>query len=157
GNANLKSLLEESALKPAAYKTVADVFIKNKGINNTFWEEIEGLDAQLGTKEIADFVTTVQAANLTKNHLPTVQFIRKNMGEGKKFSRASDLAKLDQEGIVALINENGKQVPSNMPGETADERVANFAAAIKSRSEFLYPAVSLVATTKRLNPQAIAK
>src|SRR5690606_28916870 len=27
----------------------------------------------------------------------------------------------------------------------------------KARSEFLYPAISLVATTKRLNPQAIAK
>ncbi|HEY1009115.1 MAG TPA: neuraminidase-like domain-containing protein [Daejeonella sp.] len=157
GNSNLKTLLDESALKPASYKIVADTFIKTKGINNTFWEEIAGLQTQLGTKEIADFVTVVQTANLTKNHIPTVQFIKSNIGSGKRFAMASDLAKLDQEGIVSLINENGKQVPENMPGTTSNEKVANFAAAIKTRSEFLYPAVSLVATTKRLNPQAISK
>ncbi|HSI78924.1 MAG TPA: neuraminidase-like domain-containing protein, partial [Lunatimonas sp.] len=43
-----------------------------------------------------------------------------------------------------------------MPGEAVEEQVSNFAAAIKSRSEFLYPAVSLVANTKRLNQNAVS-
>lgn len=156
GNGNLQSLLETSSVAPVNYAAVATVFINNKGINTSFWSEIKKLETQLGADAISDFVTTVEAANISKNHIPTLQFLKNNTGVGKKFTITSDVAKLDQAGIVSLINENGKQVPDNMPGNTVDEKVANFAAAIKTRSEFLYPAVSLVATTKRVNHNAIA-
>jgi peptidoglycan hydrolase-like protein with peptidoglycan-binding domain len=157
GNGNLQLLLENSSIAsaPANYSAVANVFIKNKGINTGFWAEIKTLEPQIGADAISDFTTTVEVANISKNHIPTVQFLKNNTGAGKKFKIASDVAKLDQAGIISLINENGKQVPDNMPGTTVNEKVANFAAAIKQRSEYLYPAVSLVATTKRLNPDAL--
>ena len=156
GNANLQSLLDVSAIDDANYASVANVFIASKGINTAFWKELETLEPQVGTEAIADFATTVEIANYSKNHIPTINFIKNNTGPGKKFKIASDMAKLDQTGIVSLINENGKKVPDNMPGDTPDEKVANYAAAIKARSEFLYPTVSLIATTKRVNPSAIS-
>lgn len=155
GNGNLKTLLQTSTIASTNYNLVATAFINNKGINNDFWNEIKTLDAEIGTLAINDFVTTVEAANVSKNHTPTLQFLKSNTGAGKKFNQISDIAKLDQNSLIALINENGKKVPDNMPGNTPKERVENFAAAMKTRSEFLYPAVSLIATTKRLNKDAI--
>ena len=158
GNGNLKSLLDNSliARDPSNYPAIADAFIKNKGVNSSFWEEINALEAQLGSEAVEDFIITVEVANIAKNHIPTVQFVKNNTGAGKKFKRVSDIAKLDLAGIISLIKENGKKVPDNMPGVTDDEKVANFSAAIKTRSEFLYPAVSLVATSKRVNQNAIS-
>jgi len=157
GNGNLQSLLDESAIENANYPSVAKIFIDSKGINTAFWTELKTLEPQLGAEAIADFASTVEIANYSRNHLPTIQFIKNNTGKaaGKKFKIPSDVAKLDQADIVVLINANGKQVPDNTPGGTSDEKVANYAAAIKSRSELLYPAVSLVATAKRVNPVAI--
>ncbi|MEO7975515.1 neuraminidase-like domain-containing protein [Flavobacterium sp.] len=155
GNGNLKTLLQTSTIAAKNYDLVAKTFVNNKGINNDFWTEIKMFDTQIGATAINDFVTTVEAANISKNHTPTFQFLKENTGSGKKFNQISDVAKLDQNGIISLINDNGKKIPDNMPGDTVKEKIENFAAAIKSRSEFLYPAVSLLATTKRLNQNAI--
>ncbi|RYZ27066.1 MAG: hypothetical protein EOO10_13805, partial [Chitinophagaceae bacterium] len=155
GNGNLKSLLDISTVSNGDYDAVANVFIASKGINTNFWTSMKDLEAQVGAGAIADLTTTVEIANLAKNHTPTIEFIKNNTGPGKKFKIVSDVAKLDQAEIVSLINANGKKVPDNMPGNTVEEKVANFAAAIKTRSNFLHPAVSLVAATKKINPNAI--
>lgn len=159
GNGNLKSLLDQSKIDSAHYQTVATVFIKNKGVNASFWEEIKTHEAVIGTEAINDFVSTVETGNISKNHIPTVTFLKSKIGSeaGKLFKKASDIAKLDQAGLVDLINQNGKQVPDNIPGNTPDEKVANYAASMKSRAEFLYPAVSLIATVKRSNTPKITK
>ncbi len=155
GNGNLQSLLDISKIDNAQYNAVANIFVEARGINTDFWTKIKTIEEQVGADAITDFATTVEIANFSKNHIPTVQFIKNNTGAGKRFKIASDAAKLDQAGIVDLINDNGKLVPDNMPGATVDEKVANYARDIKSRSEFLFPAVSLVATTRRVNVEAI--
>ncbi|MFH2059234.1 MAG: neuraminidase-like domain-containing protein [Pseudomonadota bacterium] len=151
GNGSLKDLLDKSSVSFSQYNQVASIFIKHRGVNPSFWEEIQTYEAQIGAKAIADFTTAVEVGNISKNHLPTVQFLKDNIGtgQGKKFKAASDIAKLDQEGLKDLINENSQQVPDNMPGDTQEARVDNFAAAMKTRSELLYPAVSFVAQVKR--------
>ncbi len=159
GNGSLQSLLDKSEIDAVHYQTVATVFINNKGINSSFWEEIKAHEAVIGADAIADFTTTIEIGNISKNHILTVAFLKDKIGSGlgNLFKRASDIAKLDQGGLVELINQNGKQVPDNMPGNTPDERVANFAAAIKNRAEHLYPAVSIVATVKRSNTPMLSK
>jgi peptidoglycan hydrolase-like protein with peptidoglycan-binding domain len=154
GNGSLVSLLTISLIDKAFYPTIANSFISSKGINSDFWNEIKELEPKTGATAILDFTHTVEAANVAKNHIPTVQFIKNNTGEGKKFKFVSDIAKLNFDGLVNLINENDKQVPDNIPGETIDEKVTNFAASIKSRSEYLFPAISLVASIK--NKDSIA-
>ncbi|MFV9645288.1 MAG: peptidoglycan-binding protein, partial [Desulfobacterales bacterium] len=151
GNGNLQSLLDQSKIEAVHYPTIATVFVKNKGVNSSFWKEIKTHETEIGVDKIADFTTAIEAGNISKNHVPTIKFLKNKIGSepGKLFKTASDMAKLDQEGLVDLINQNGKQVPDNMPGNTPDKKVANYAAAMKNRTEFLYPAVSLVAAVKR--------
>ncbi|VAW74760.1 Insecticidal toxin complex protein TccB1 [hydrothermal vent metagenome] len=159
GNGSLQSLLDESTINSSHYSIISAVFISSNGVNPEFWEEIKTHEAVIGAAAIADFTTTVEAGNITKNHIPTVTFLKNNIGseEAKPFKTASDIAKLDQQGLVALVGQNGKQVPDNMPGDTVDDKVDNFAAAMVSRTELLFPAVSLVATIKRSGTAKITK
>lgn len=161
GNGNLQALLDQSTIDSSHYSTIASVFIKNKGINTSFWQEIKELKGEIGTDAIKDFTTTVETGNLAKNHIPTVTFLKDKIGVDPDIKKASDIAKLNQSGLEDLIKENGSQVPDNMPGDTDAEKVGNFAAAIKNRAEFLYPDVSLVGaikdTTKLTNVEAIEK
>ncbi len=159
GNQNLQSLLEKSKISAANYPLVASVFISNNGVNPSFWEEIRTNEAAIGKAAVQDFITTVETGNITKNHLPTLTFFKSKIGTGpgKPFKKASDIAKLDKAGLIDLINQNGKKVPDNMPGDTIDEKVGNYAAAMKQRAGFLFPAVSLVATVKASNTQKITK
>ncbi|HVI47985.1 MAG TPA: neuraminidase-like domain-containing protein [Chitinophaga sp.] len=149
GNGNLKGLLDESAIDQQHYATVVSQFIDSRGINDDFWEELKKQEGTIGANAIADFATTVQAGNIAKNHAPTVQFLKSNIGAGKQFKAIGDVAKLDYTGLVNLINQNGKKVPDNMPGNTADEKVANYAAALQQRTETIFPAVALVASAQR--------
>lgn len=155
GNGNLQSLLDSSTVSAANHAAVANVFINNKGINSGFWTEIKTLEQQIGADKISDFTNTVEVANISKNHIPTVQFLKNNTGAGKMFNAPSAIAKLDQAGLVNLINQNpGEKVPAGFPGNTDAEKITNYAAALKSRAEFLYPAVALAATVRR-NSQKI--
>jgi peptidoglycan hydrolase-like protein with peptidoglycan-binding domain len=157
GNGNLQSLLKVSSINTAQYTTVAAVFINNKGVNTGFWDEIKTHESTIGAEAIADFTTTVEVSNISKNHLPTLTFLKSKIGNSHPFKAASDIAKADTSDLVTLIKQNGSQVPDNIPGTTTDERVNNYAASMKSRLEFLYPTVSLVATVKRSNTTALTK
>src|SRR6266404_4487794 len=149
GNQNLKTLLQNSAIKAADYPTVVSTFISNQGINTGFWEDLNAKAPALGAAAVKDFTTTVEIGNIAKNHIPTVTFFKQKIGIDPKFNSASSFAKLAQNEIVALINANGKSVPANIPGNTADEKVAAYAAAIKARSGLLFPASSLIGELKR--------
>jgi len=149
GNQNLKTLLQSSAIKEQDYPTVIGTFISNKGINTGFWEELSAKAPALGADAVKDFTTTVEIGNVAKNHIPTLIFFKNKIGADPRVTSASSLAKLGQDEIVALINENGKSVPDNIPGKTPDEKVAAYAAAIKKRSELLFPAASLIGEIKR--------
>jgi len=150
GNQNLETLLDNSAISEQDYAVVADVFIANKGINTSFWTELNAKAPELGEEEIADFTTTVELGNITKNHISTVQFFKdKIASDDETFKSASSFAKLDTGELVDLINENGGEVPENTPGDTDEERVANYAVTLKARTETLFPAVSLAAEVRR--------
>jgi peptidoglycan hydrolase-like protein with peptidoglycan-binding domain len=157
GNQNLKTLLDNSKINAADYPEVVSSFVANKGINTAFWAELNTKAPVLGAAEIKDFTTTVELGNLAKNHIETLTFFKNKIGADPKFKSASSFAKLDKGEITALIGENGNAVPANIPGNSADEKVAAFAAAIKKRSELLFPAASLVGEVKRSNTAKLTK
>lgn len=158
GNANLKLLLNESSVATNNYGTVADLFIANHGINTNFWEEIKA-DGAIADKDIEDFETVVTLGSITKNHVPTVQFIKKDIGDaaGKRFKRASDIAKLGDPGFKTLIEANGSSVPDNIPGDTIEEKVSTYAKVLQSRAEFTFPMVAMVAAVKKGNAHPLQK
>ncbi len=151
GNGSLKSLLDESAISDQHYSIIADAFVKNRGINDDFWKELDSQKVTIGEDSIKDFEMVTDFGNISKNHIPTVKFLRNNTGSetGKRFKKSSDIAKLDHSELVALINENDKKVPDNIPGNTLEEKVDVYASVLKARSEFLFPAVSLVSAVKK--------
>ncbi len=160
GNQNLQTLLENSKVTEQNYSAVADSFILSKGINPNFWENIKAKAPEIGAEAIADFATTVEIGNFTKNHLPAVKFFKGKIGTDAKFTSPSSYAKLSQAELVALINQNnpdGDLVPTNIPGATPQARVETYAAAMKSRLELIFPAVSLVAEIKRSNTDKLTK
>lgn len=157
GNQNLKALLANSKIEATHYPTVANTFLSSKGINTDFWENIKKEAPEINADAIKDFASTVEIGNLAKNHLPTVKFFKQKIGVDPRFITASSFAKLDQNELVALINENGSAVPDNMPGDNPEAKVANYAAAIKSRMEMIFPAVSLVGEIKRSNTDKLTK
>jgi peptidoglycan hydrolase-like protein with peptidoglycan-binding domain len=157
GNQNLETLLDNSKIEEADYPTVAKTFIENKGINRDFWTDLKEKAPEIGAEAINDFATTIDIGNFAKNHLPTVKFFKKKIETDAKFKTASSFAKLDQSELVAMINENGKSVPDNMPGDTPNEKVKAYASALKTRMEVIFPAVSLVGEVKRTNTDKLTK
>jgi peptidoglycan hydrolase-like protein with peptidoglycan-binding domain len=157
GNQNLQALLANSIIEAAHYPKVANTFLLSKGINTDFWENIKTEAPEINADAVADFANTIEIGNLAKNHLPTVTFFKQKIGVDPRFTTASSFAKLDHNELVALINENGNNVPDNMPGEAPEAKVAAYAAAMKSRMELIFPAVSLVAEIKRSNTDKLTK
>ncbi|WP_308993434.1 neuraminidase-like domain-containing protein [Mariniflexile litorale] len=148
GNANLKLLLDESSISSQNYNLIANQFYISKGINNDFWEAIKA-DGTIKNKDITDFEAIVKLGNITKNHISTIQFIKKDIGPGKPFNKASDIAKLSEKEFSKLIKDNGNKVPDNIPGDTITEKVKTYAAVLQQRAEFTYPMVSLVSAVKK--------
>jgi peptidoglycan hydrolase-like protein with peptidoglycan-binding domain len=157
GNQNLKTLLDNSEIKEQDYSAVAVTFIANKGINPGFWTELNEKAGEIGAEAIADFTSTVELGNISKNHIPTVQFFKNKIKTDAKFKTAASFAKLDTNEIAALIKTNGKSVPPNTPGNTADEKVNAYASIMKTRTELLFPAVSLAAEVRRSNSGSLTK
>ncbi|CAM4076720.1 neuraminidase-like domain-containing protein [Zobellia nedashkovskayae] len=158
GNANLKLLLDESSVAASNYNIVTNLFISNNGINNDFWEAIKA-DGTLNENDINDFETVVTLGSITKNHVPTVQFLKNDIGSAanKKFKKSSDIAKLNDEEFKSLVESNGNLIPDNIPGDTIDEKVTTYAKVLQSRAEFTFPMVAMVAAVKKGNDHTLTK
>ncbi|HKR06013.1 MAG TPA: neuraminidase-like domain-containing protein, partial [Bacteroidia bacterium] len=148
GNGTLQSLLEESTIASANYDAVANLVIQYRGLNKYFWVGLNGQSATIGAAEIEDFRKIVDLANLTKNHLETITFLKSQIGSGQPYPSSASLAKLSDDEWIAIIHDNADQVPDNIPGDTTEEKVANYAASLHRKAEKLFPAVALVAKVK---------
>ncbi|MFB6454089.1 neuraminidase-like domain-containing protein [Chitinophaga sp. Hz27] len=151
GNGSLQSLLAASPVNNQHYNFIADTFISNNGINNDFWTSLNAKAGTIGADNINSLRTVVQLGDISKNHIPSVQFLKNNIGIGRMFRNTSDIAKLDQPALAALITQNGNQVPDGIPGNTVAEKVNTYADVLKVRAESLFPAVSFVAAVKKSN------
>jgi peptidoglycan hydrolase-like protein with peptidoglycan-binding domain len=149
GNGNLKSLLDRSTVAPQHHNLVADAFIAARGINEDFWQHMNSASATVGEANIRDFAATVELGSVSKNHLPTLEFIKSNVGAAKRFKAGSDVAKLNQDDWVALINQNGNKIPDNIPGDNLADKVSAYGAVLRARAERAFPVVSLVASIKQ--------
>ena len=152
GNSNLKSLLDSTTVAPGNQSLVADTFIASKGINKQFWDELNKKAAVIGSENLKDLKTTIDLGNMTKNHIPALNLFKQNTGDGddKIFKQASDVAKESLLDLDKMLRADpATLVPANMPGANLNEKIKNYAIAIQTRAEALFPAVALVANVKR--------
>ncbi len=151
GNGNLKSLLDASTMAPENQSLIAETFIASKGINNQFWDELDKKAAIIGGDNLKDLKTTIDLGNITKNHIPALDLFKQNTGEGKMFNQASDVAKKSLSDLVNMLKPDpATLVPANIPGANVNEKVTNYARAIQTRAEAIFPGVALVANVQRV-------
>ena len=149
GNGSLKGLLASSTVDPAHYVSVADAFLKHKNFGPEFWADVSARPADFGgANAIQDLKTTVEVGQVTKNFGPMLAALKQKIND-QTFKSARDLAKLTRDEWVELIHAHGGQVPANIDGQTAVDKVQKYAATLVSQSEQMFPAVALVATVAR--------
>jgi peptidoglycan hydrolase-like protein with peptidoglycan-binding domain len=151
GNGSLESILAASAVPAAARGAVASAFLENRGLSNAFWSDLRSRPADFGGEAaVADLETVAQIGQMSRNHGPTVSFLRSVLADQSRpeLSTVADTAKLDRAGWIGLINENGGQVPDGFEGTPA-ERVEAYAAALASQAERLYPTIAVAAEIGR--------
>ncbi len=149
GNGTLKSVLDETSINSSEYEVISMAFANNSGVSDSFWEELES--AGLSNAEINDLKATMDLSLVTKSHNPTLHAIKADIADpgNTTFTQASDVAKLDVDGWVQYINDNGGAVPDNMPGDSTDEQIMNYAISLESITGRKYPAISQVARIKQ--------
>ncbi len=151
GNGSLQSILSNSSVPPQFHAAVANAFIANRGVSSAFWSDVRGRPADFGGQEaVTDLSETLQLGQISLNHQPTLAFMKVVLADPGHPDLASvaDTAKLDRAGWIALIEENGGQVPDGFEG-TPNERVEAFAASLVAKSERLYPTIAMAAEVGR--------
>ncbi|MBI4488142.1 MAG: hypothetical protein HY694_03575 [Deltaproteobacteria bacterium] len=146
---SLGELLLETSLPDGKRREFLQLYFDHEGRVERFWEELERKNDF--KDHVADSKFTFELTALTQNHLPMLRELKRG---GKKSRR--DLAGLDEEGWTKLIKKevNGKSigVPPDVPGDTPDQRIENYA---KSLAEAVEKTVPTAVFASRLKQKGI--
>jgi peptidoglycan hydrolase-like protein with peptidoglycan-binding domain len=150
-NGTLHSVLAASAVPAANHDAVANLFIDNGGMTDRFWDQVTAQANSLGgAAAISDLRTTAELASISKNHPPTMTFLRAALTDTTKpVKTVPDYARLDHPTWVGLITANGSQVPAGTPGHTTADQVDTYATILATQAALRYPGVAAAATTGR--------
>ncbi len=149
GNGTMQSMLAATSMPAASYSKVAEAFVSQRGLGDSFWQHLRSNASQFGgTSAIDDFEATVRLGAIAKHHEPTFTFLKQEIAANANtdLTQVSDTAKLSQTQWVSLIKKNGSKVPDGFAG-TADEKVAAYALTLEQQSERLFPSIALAART----------
>jgi peptidoglycan hydrolase-like protein with peptidoglycan-binding domain len=159
GNGSLGALLDASAVPADRHVQVADAFLSHRGLGDDFWADVTARPADFGGADaVQDLRTTVEVGQISKNHIPTVEFVKNRIADPAetRINSARDLAKLSRDDWAALITANGGSVPEGTDGDTPEARVQTYAATLANQSERLFPSVALLATVARDNGHGLS-
>ncbi|WAI00932.1 Tc toxin subunit A-related protein [Methanogenium organophilum] len=151
GNGSIKSLLEISLVDRINYSKIADTFVKHKNFNDNFWIDLKDRANEFGgTMAVEDFEKTVNLGYITKNHEPTLSFLK------SKNIIPRQLVKLTHKQWTELIEENDTDLPEWIDGSTLEKKKNNYAAILVSQSEKLFPALAFTAAIKTSNKHGLS-
>ena len=141
---SLGDLLATSQLPEEKRRIVAGLIVLHGGTTRSFWDEIARNDFTIPEKNEVRF--TLQTGDLTSRHLPLVTALR----NGYNFSENGAPATADPatvalrpfavKGVVEwknLVQTTG--APPSTPGDTAQEKIDNYAAALNAYMEDALP------------------
>jgi len=147
GNASLRSVLQQSALKQEAYNRFSELYAEHRGTGDGFWKALEAEPAVFPEPTIKDLQRTFAIAAVAKNHMPTVAFLK------PLYTVPMDLAKLDHGDWVGLIKKHiergGEGYPESVDGATKEEKINAYAAILKSKAQDLYPTAAFLSSMTR--------
>lgn len=159
GNASLHDVLAASAVPAASHGAVAAAFLANLGLGRAFWDDLKSRPADFGgAAAVTDLEAVAQIGEIARNHGPTVSFLKSILGNPARpeLSTVADAAKLDRPAWIALVNENGGQVPDGFDG-TPSERVEAYAAALATQAERQFPTIAVAAELGRSTATPLAR
>ena len=153
GDGSLKLMLDASAVPANKYSAVAACFAESKSFNTGFWQALGGISGVSSTA-IKDLRMTVDLGYITSSFNSMITALKNALGTAP-VKAVSDFAKLSQNDWVALITQNGNQIPSWVSGQNLATRKQTYAASLKERAEQLYPAEAFIADVDRSSGHAL--
>jgi len=138
GGASLGSLLSVTLAEKALQEKFLTLYVQHQGPIENFWQSLaQELEFQGNT--VPQLQLTIQVGAITRNHVPLVQALQQN----GTVQTVKDLAKLDESDWRALLNTqvNGQVVgfPVDAPGNSDDEKAANYAHTLARTVEEIIP------------------
>jgi peptidoglycan hydrolase-like protein with peptidoglycan-binding domain len=149
GNGTMQSMLAATSIPAASYPKVAEAFLAERGLGDSFWQRLRSNASQFGgAPAIDDFEKTVELGTISKHHVPTFKFLKQEIASSSNIDlkQVSDTAKLSRPQWISLIKKNGSKVPDGLTG-TGDQKVAAYALTLEQQSERLFPSIALAART----------
>jgi hypothetical protein len=126
---SLSELLDIGDLSTKLQRSFMERYVVHQGSIETFWQGLREDDA-FGASRVASIQLTLQLGALTLNHVPLVKFLQQKYQAGE-FATLRDCARFTQQDWMAFIQQpvNDKPVgyPPTIPGETAQEKISNYA------------------------------
>lgn len=149
----LGDMLAISALSPEQRQTLLKLYAEREGTIRDFWTTLQQHPAFQTADALADLKLTMQLGSLTQNNIPLVEALHGFLQrDGAKSLRP--LVKLDSIAWTNLINTpvSGQPitVPDGITGDTPEERIANYVAAMM---DALRSALPTAATAHRVAVQ----
>ena len=133
----------------AAFVSAWITHSQNGDSTESFWDQLRA-DARFASDDIDSIRFTVQVGVLTSNYPPLIETLQKKRQSGELTS-LRDLARLDATDWEGLIQQtaDGSDLPANVPGENAAERIGNFAATIADAVEAQFPTAVIASRLSR--------
>jgi hypothetical protein len=134
-------LLGTSRLNETQKKQLLNTWQTFEGTVDDFWKAQE---RDLGAEHYKDLELTLQLGAVTRNHLPLVQSLKTKT----KLTRVQDLAALQKEDWLKILEENTIAVPDDIPGTDQASKRNAFADQLRSVTEELLPTAVLTRAFK---------
>ena len=136
---DLGSLLKTSLIlkdDQSRLKNFIGKYSTRDGATDMFWDDL-AKDPGFADEEVRDeFRFTMELGRIVENHISLVQAIQNSRNQ-LQIRSTRDLAKLSREDWQALVASSG--APSNVAGDTDEQRIHNFANQIYGKIERSYP------------------
>ncbi len=149
GKAPLADVLQLSALDGRQRTTFVNLLAAHQGNPEEFWAAVAE-SAEFDEAAVADVRTTLEVGLITKNHLPFLEHVKGRIGGDGDLASERDLAKLDFDGWLGLIDDaqqatGGNAIPDNLDGVDGQELAEVYATVLMDRAEAAFPTVAVAA------------
>lgn len=148
----LKSIFSTCDLASEQVSRAVDQYDERVGLSHAFWNRVEG-DPSVGTEVVTELQLTLKLGELTMGHLPLLRELQRLRQEGL-ITHPEDL--LDQDWMSLITARVEGQIigtPPGIPGETEDERVNNYAEALRLRVPRLFPSAVIARRVRTLRQE----
>ncbi|MFB4268328.1 neuraminidase-like domain-containing protein [Nonomuraea sp. GTA35] len=151
GKGTIGQLLDSAGVRPDHRKTILATISAHSGSLTELWKRLDE-DESLPEATVKQVRLNVELGTLTRNHVPLVTNLAKQVTAGQLTKRAlAQFSRQDWFAAFARPGPDGRPVgvPDNIDGDTPEEQRETYAAILDQQFERSYPTASLAAKARR--------